>query len=54
MSRVLGSLLFSVTATDPVTLVAVTAFFVTVALAAMYVPVQRATRVDPRRTLRQD
>jgi putative ABC transport system permease protein len=54
ISRLLGSLLFGVTATDPLTLVGVIAFFVTVALAATYVPARRAIRVDPRRTLRQD
>jgi len=54
ISRVLGTLLFGVTPTDPFTLSAVVAVFVTVALAAMYVPAQRAIRVDPLQTLRQD
>jgi predicted permease len=54
ISRSFGSLLFGVAAIDPVTLVSVVVFFATVALAAMYVPAQRAIRVDPRRTLRQD
>jgi len=54
ISRVLGTLLFGVTPTDPLTLSAVVAVFVTVALAAMYVPAQRAIRVDPLQTLRQD
>jgi len=54
MGRLLGSLLFGVTPTDPLTLTVVVVVFVTVALAAMYVPTQRAVRVDPLRTLRQD
>jgi predicted permease len=54
VSRILGTLLFGVTPTDPITLTAVVAVFVTVALAAMYVPAQRAIGVDPLQTLRQD
>ena len=54
ISRVLGTLLFGVTPTDPLTLSAVVAVFVTVALAAMYIPAQHAIRVDPLQTLRQD
>jgi ABC-type lipoprotein release transport system permease subunit len=54
VDRVLGSLLFGITPTDPLTLTGVVAIFVTVALAAMYVPAQRAIRVDPLQTLRQD
>ena len=53
ISRVLGTLLFGVTPTDPLTLSAVVAVFVTVALAAMYIPAQRAIGVDPLQTLRQ-
>jgi putative ABC transport system permease protein len=54
MGRLLGSLLFGVTPNDPLTLTVVVVVFVTVALAAMYVPTQRAVRVDPLRILRQD
>jgi putative ABC transport system permease protein len=54
IDRVLGSLLFGVKATDPLTLAAVITLFVTVALAAMHIPAQRAIRVDPLQTLRQD
>ncbi len=54
VGRLLGTLLFGITPTDPLTLTAVVAVFVTVALAAMYVPAQRAIRVDPLQALRQD
>jgi putative ABC transport system permease protein len=54
IGRLLGTLLFGVTPTDLLTLTAVVGVFVTVALAAMYVPAQRAIRVDPLQTLRQD
>jgi putative ABC transport system permease protein len=54
VSRVLGTLLFGITPSDPLTLTSVVAVFVAVALAAMYFPTQRAARVDPLRTLRQD
>jgi putative ABC transport system permease protein len=54
VGRLLGTLLFGVTSTDPLTVTVVVIVFVTVALAAMYVPTRRAVRVDPLRTLRQD
>jgi predicted permease len=52
--RLLGTLLFGVAPTDPLTLAVVVVLFVIVALAAMYVPTQRAVRIDPLRILRQD
>ena len=52
--RHLESLLFNVETTDPLTFVAVSAVFVTVALCACYVPASRATRVDPIHILRQN
>ena len=54
VGRLLGTLLFGITPADPLTLIAVVAVFVTVALVAMYVPAQRAIRVDPLQALRQD
>src|SRR5262249_52290210 len=54
IGRLLGTLLFGVTPTDPLALTVVVAVFVTVALAAMYVPTQRAIRIDPLQALRQD
>ena len=53
-SRVLGNLLFEVQPTDPITFVSVALALVAVGLAAGYVPVRRATRIDPVRTLRSE
>ena len=51
-SRLLGSFLFGVTGTDPVTLSASAALLVAVSLLACYLPARRATRVDPVVALR--
>jgi len=54
VGRLLGALLFGVRPFDPLTLAVVAAVFITVALAAIYVPARRAIRVDPLQTLRQE
>jgi len=54
VTRVLDSLLFGVTATDPLTFGAVSAALVAVLLLASYLPARRATRVDPIVALRAD
>jgi putative ABC transport system permease protein len=51
-SRLLGSFLFGVTGTDPLTLSSASALLIVVSLLACYLPARRATRVDPVVALR--
>jgi ABC-type lipoprotein release transport system permease subunit len=53
LSRLLGSLLFGVSASDPAVYIAVSALLAAVALGASAVPSARAARVDPLTALRQ-
>jgi predicted permease len=54
VSRVLASVLYGVSPTDPVSFGAVAVVLVLVALLASYVPARWATRVDPIRALRSE
>jgi predicted permease len=54
VTRVLRTLLFEVSATDPVTFVGVIALLAIVALVASYLPSRRAARMHPAMTLRAE
>jgi putative ABC transport system permease protein len=54
LGRLLGNLLFGVSALDPAVLAAVCLLLLLVATAATSVPAWRAARVDPLRALRQE
>jgi len=52
LARLVSSQLVRVSATDPLVFIAAPAFLTAVAVAANYLPVRRATRIDPKEALR--
>ena len=53
-SRLLTSMLYGTTSSDPATLGGASVFLFVIATGAAYVPARRATRIDPAKALRAE
>jgi ABC-type antimicrobial peptide transport system permease subunit len=54
VTRIMGSLLYGVSASDPLTYIVLVALLGFIALVASYIPARRAMRVDPVVALRNE
>jgi putative ABC transport system permease protein len=52
LTRVMSSLLFGVSATDPITFISISVILTSVALLASYIPALRSMKIDPMVALR--
>jgi putative ABC transport system permease protein len=54
LTRLIASILYGISATDPLTLASIAMLLIVVTLAACYLPARRALRVDPATALRAE